>query len=163
MKKTVITFFPSKQPSQSPGWPRFANHWYNITLYTLVQHFTDRRHLYCTISSNVSVHWADTVLLQLARDKCGRGWPVCSRCSADSSSSPSHTAVPVRPTQQFQSVPNSSSSPSHTAVPVRPEQQFQSVPHSSTSPSQIAALHIYRFSASLWTTFEKLYWQRYRC
>jgi hypothetical protein len=32
------------------------------------------------------------------------------------------TEVPVRPTHQFQSVPHTSSSPSHTSVPVRPIQ-----------------------------------------
>ena len=65
------------------------------TLYTDIEYFTDRRHLYCIITSNVSVRWADTdiVLVKLARAKCGWGLQVNNRCSVDSSSSPSPTAA----------------------------------------------------------------------
>ena len=51
--------------------PRFVEHWSIIIPYTDINHFTDKRHVYCNYDSNVSVRWADTGidLLQLASAK----------------------------------------------------------------------------------------------
>jgi hypothetical protein len=66
-----------------------------VLSYRDIENFTNRRYFYCTISSNVSVRWADTdiVLLQLALPIVGEG----DRRTAGVQ----WTAVPVRPTQQY--------------------------------------------------------------
>jgi hypothetical protein len=48
-KTNFITFFPFNRPHRplDNRGPHFDNHWTSIILYTAIQHFTDRRHLYC--------------------------------------------------------------------------------------------------------------------
>jgi len=78
-KTKLITIFRLNRLRRSlrKSGPRFDNHCSSNIMYTAIENFTDRRDLYCTVSSNFSVRWTDTdiVLLQLTLpsvDVCDR-------------------------------------------------------------------------------------------